>query len=123
MPTPLTVDDQLSNVVGITFAMRSIECDVVIETRKDRAVARLADLHPDIVATDLTPDAADAFDLICAVKALDRSIGVIVVSGSITPQCRQKARRIGADHCFRKPLRSVLFLKAVSQLLKRRSSG
>lgn len=120
----LIIDDQTvcTEVIADTlrYSLGDQGCEILLEQRKDRAITRLPEFRPDLVTTDLTPDGADAFDVIRATKALGKDIGVIVISGTFTAQSRQEARRLGADHCFDKPFDVPLFISAVEKLLEQR---
>jgi CheY-like chemotaxis protein len=116
-PTILIVDDQESCAEVLQDTLAGLHCEFVWVSRKDEAIARLSEIRPALVTTDLTPDVVDAFDLIRAVQRYDKGVPVIVVSGTLTPAKARSARRLGAVHCFQKPFDVVLVRDAVAKIL------
>lgn len=116
-PTIFIVDDLKSCHMVLKIALGKMGCRFVTETRKETAIVRLPKVRPRIVITDLTPDGADAFDLIKAVKAYDKQIVVIVVSGTLTRQTAARALRLGASHCFQKPFDVINLREAIEEEL------
>lgn len=121
-PTILACDDVETCGHILKLVVKGMGPKVVTTTRKAKAIALLSKVRPAIVTTDLTPDlgpdGTDAFDLIRAVKMYDTRITVIIISGSLTPARRKRARQLGADHCFRKTFDVIKLQDTVSKGLK-----
>ena len=122
--TILICDDHESYRKILTDILKNLPDKVRVESRKAKAIACLPRMRPTVVVTDLTPDSsngATAFDLIRGVRAYDKRITIIVISGSLTSALAQKARRFGANHCIRKPFKAALVRKFVAKGLGPRS--
>lgn len=68
---------------------------------------------PDIILLDINMPTLDGFEFLAAFQQLRRQMkkapNVVVLSSSILPSDRHKARTLGADHVVEKPLTSSLF--------------
>lgn len=115
--TILVTDD----IADVPLLLRGLLADrpyrLVYEARKDRAIAKLGKIRPDLVTTDLTPAPVDGFAVIQGVKNYDRNIPVIVISGTLNQRKRWVAHRLGATVCLAKPIRPARLRDLLDELL------
>ena len=108
-PKVLVTDDCRETGEAIKISLEGSGYEVVFIQHKDEAVARLGEIKPDVVTTDLASPRLGGFDFIRLVKEFDRSIPVIVISGNVNTKYDnnkdniRKALQLGASACLAKP--------------------
>ena len=94
--------------------------EVVSVTDGAVALRRLADVHPDILITDVYLPTKNGFDLARFLRSQSQysHIGVIFAAAPIDQFNEQDAKNAGADVILRKPFEASALLGAVQELLK-----
>jgi DNA-binding NtrC family response regulator len=127
-PNILVTDDDECVLELIGNIIRSWGYEVVTLRRKDEALARLGEIKPDVVTTDLVSPGLGGFEFIRLVKEHDPSIPVIVLSGNIKAQHAtsgedaRTALQLGAFECLPKPCPVSVIQAAIERALKTRGS-
>ncbi len=105
----LLADDSITiqKVVALTFADEGVE--VVLVSDGKEAIARLAEVAPDIVLADVFMPGASGYEVCEYIKhdALLKHIPVMLLVGSFEPFDEAEARRVGADDILTKPFQSI----------------
>jgi len=78
-------------------------------------------LETDVVVTDLMMPGMDGMQLLKAVKELDPTLGVILVTGHGTVESAVEAMKAGADDYVQKPVNTVELRRRVEVAIQRRS--
>lgn len=121
----MVVDDKLVNVRLIKELLTAEGyTDVEVLTDSGHAVAAFAEYKPDLLILDLHMEPQNGFEIL---RQLDPQIGsreylpVLVVTGDITRESKERALRAGAMDFLSKPLSSTELLLRVRNLLQTRS--
>ncbi len=105
----LLADDSLTiqKVVEITFADEGVT--VVSVGTGEEALARLAELAPDVVLADVCMPSPNGYEICEYIKqnAELRHIPVMLLVGSFEPFDEAEARRVGANDILTKPFQSI----------------
>jgi len=111
-PQALRLGEQILSSQGL---------EVVSVTDGAVAMRRLADVHPDVVITDVYLPSKTAFEIARFMRAEPdyRHIPIIFAASPIDRFEEQDARNAGADFILRKPFEASLLLGAVQKLLQR----
>lgn len=84
---------------------------------------KLLDAQPfDLIVTDIIMPKIEGLELIEVIRAINRTIPIIAISGGgrTGPQeYLDSAKALGADYTFQKPFRKEPFLEAVRECLKK----
>ena len=113
----LLADDSVTiqKVVELTFMDEDYE--VVAVSNGDDAVARLADVQPDIVIADVHMPGANGYEVCRRVKQLRPGTPVLLLVGTFEPFDAQEAERAGADSFLKKPFDSQELLQRAHDLI------
>lgn len=113
----LLADDSVTiqKVVELTFMDEDYE--VVAVSNGDEALARLADVKPDLVIADVHMPGASGYDVCRRVKAWRRGTPVLLLVGTFEPFQEEEARRADADGYLKKPFDSQELLRRVEELI------
>jgi len=119
----LLADDSVTiqKVVELTFMDEDYE--VVAVSNGDDALARLADVQPDLVIADVHMPGANGYDLCRHVKQWRPATPVLLLVGTFEPFQEEEARRAAADGHLKKPFDSQELLRRVEELIAAAQSG
>jgi CheY-like chemotaxis protein len=114
----LLADDSVTiqKVIELTFMDEDYEVTAV--SNGDEAVARLADLEPDVVIADVHMPGANGYEVCRRSKALRREVPVLLLVGTFEPFDEAQSRAAGADAYLKKPFDSQELLQLVGRLLE-----
>src|SRR5438105_14000367 len=99
----LVVDDHIEMARVIADQLRSAGYLVDTAASADAALEKVKDSAPDVVISDLRMEKLDGFDLLRAIKALDASIPVLIMTAFGAIDSAIEAIKRGAFHYFTKP--------------------
>lgn len=114
------VDDERPNLDSLQRILRSDGAEVAIYQDPSEALPALRKSPPDILITDLRMGNWSGLDLLEAVKLLDPSIEVILMTAYGTVEVAVEAMKKGAYDFVTKPLQRLQILRAVHRGLERR---
>ena len=103
MPRILLTDDQVGCSEAVWHTLHDLGYEMIYVEEKGEALARLHEIRPDLIITDIGSPGVDGFAFLHGVRAFDERIPVIVISGVLDEQKRTRALRLGARHFFDKP--------------------
>ncbi len=114
----LVVDDDpaVRELVAEYLAARGHE---VLRATNGAEACEVLEREPvELVVTDLQMPVLDGLALLAHVRASANSVHVIVVSGSWTPDQRQRARELGAARVLPKPVDLAQIARDVEELAR-----
>jgi two-component system chemotaxis response regulator CheY len=112
----LVVEDSATMRELICHALRRIDAVVLIEAGDGAdALAKLAEIRPDVIVTDLNMPVMDGFTLIEQIRArLEiRDVPVVVITTEGALEDQQRARSLGVATYVTKPIRQNAVVEAV----------
>jgi CheY-like chemotaxis protein len=123
MPRILAVDDDPAVLRWMEAVLSS--AGYVVDRRGSASDAQslLAQYAYSLVVTDLQMPGASGLDLIRGLRATNRQLPVILVSGGLDAATRLEAEALGRVECLNKPLDSGGFLGVVRRLVPSDGSG
>jgi UDP-GlcNAc:undecaprenyl-phosphate GlcNAc-1-phosphate transferase len=116
----LVVDDDPNITKALAvFLTKSLKgCEIRTAADGFAAGQALAQGRPDLVILDILLPGLDGFGVCRQIKALDKNIKVIAISGNDTAKNRRKMKEAGADAFLGKPFRLEQLLGECDRLLK-----
>ncbi|HEY2842638.1 MAG TPA: response regulator [Bryobacteraceae bacterium] len=92
--------------------------DVTSVTDEASALARLADLDPDLVMADVFLPGRGGLDLCRHIKNLHPHVRVILTAGLLEPLDAEEARSAGCDAVLRKPFEASVVMETIRPLVQ-----
>ena len=117
------VDDDPSARNGLVRLLRTAGRDVRAFASVDEFIDALDAEASGCVVLDVRMPGLSGEDLLAALKARDRTLPIIVVTGDDTPETMRKARAMKAEAFFRKPVDGTALLDAVAWVLRSRDAS
>jgi CheY-like chemotaxis protein len=113
----LLADDSVTiqKVIELTFMDEDYQ--VVSVSNGDDAVAKLAEVEPDIVISDVHMPGASGYDVCRHSKDQHPGVPVLLLVGTFEPFDEGEAEAAGADGFLKKPFDSQELLRRVAELL------
>lgn len=112
----LVVDDEKTILLSLAYALKAEGVDVITCNRSEWAEKALENYFFDIVITDLrlskTND-AEGMQIVELTKKRNPSTKVILITAYGSDDVKKKAKELGADEYFDKPMDLNLLLKTV----------
>lgn len=121
--TILLADDSVTirKVVELTFSDTDIRVESVASGRE--ALDRLRELRPDLLLVDVVMPGPSGYEVCRAVKASERPVPVLLLTGTFEPFDAEMAKACGADGHVTKPFDSRSLVERVEALLARPGAG
>jgi two-component system, NtrC family, response regulator HydG len=116
----VVVEDERPNLESLERILRSDGAEVCCFTDPRDALAFLRQGQTDLLLTDLRMETWSGLDLLEAVKLLDPSIEVIMMTAYGTVDVAVEAMKKGAYDFVTKPLQRVQVLKVIHRLLEKK---
>jgi len=115
----LLADDSVTiqKVVELTFMDEGVT--VVAVGNGSDAIARLAEVDPDVVIADVHMPGASGYEVSRRVKDLHPNLPVLLLVGTFEPFSKEEFAASGADASMKKPFDSQELLREVTQMLER----
>ena len=117
MSVPLLVvdDSNFARKQVIRALPKAWDYELSQATNGEEAVALIKEGKGEIVLLDLTMPVMDGFGVLEAIKKSDLPAMVIVISGDIQPEARERVMSLGALSFIKKPLDPAELLKVLSE--------
>ena len=119
MPRVLVVDDERGVQESLRMLLKD-ECEVVVASNADEALARVAEAPPDLVLLDLVMPGRSGLDLLSELREHDLVAPVVVLTATKTVATAVEAMKRGAADYITKPFEIDALRIKVRQLLERR---
>lgn len=118
-PSVLVIDDEEAYVHAMGDVLAKYGYEVHTADSAERALARLAQVVPDLILLDIRMPGTDGLMLL---RMLRTNVGnaefpILVVSGSVTPEESRRALASGANGVLRKPFTSEQLRSALAEFL------
>jgi two-component system, chemotaxis family, chemotaxis protein CheY len=119
MKTILAVDDSLTIRELINFVLTSASFRVVLAEDGIDGVARLSEISPDLIITDLNMPRMDGFKFIEHARATDagKAIPILVLTTEADADKKARARSAGATGWITKPFNPTQLLDTIKRVL------
>jgi EAL domain-containing protein (putative c-di-GMP-specific phosphodiesterase class I)/CheY-like chemotaxis protein len=122
-PTILIADDNSDVVQLLRVYLRSLDCEIIVASDGEEALALAQTRLPDLVMLDVIMPKRSGWEVCQALKAVNRtsSIMVVLVTGRGDVKDRLTGLQLGADDYLVKPFDRDEVIRRISALLRRRS--
>ncbi|MFH0962568.1 MAG: sigma-54 dependent transcriptional regulator [Planctomycetota bacterium] len=120
-PRVLVIDDDQNVRRSLEKVLRKERYDVSCASSGPIALRSAGRSPFDVVITDLVMEPMDGMDILRALKAIDRSAEVVMLTGHGTVERAVEAMKLGACDFLIKPVTREELLKSVSKALERRA--
>lgn len=122
MPKVLVIDDSVSVRKVVERALAGRQIDVITAASGADAMERLEKEHPDIVVCDVVMPDRDGYEICEFVKSHARlgQTPVLLMSGIVNDEVRQKAAAVRSDGVLAKPFAGEDLLRHLEALLPSR---
>lgn len=114
------VDDEPANLESLERILRSDGAEVEVFLDPQEALIRLRKGFVDVLLTDLRLQSWSGMDLLDALKVLDPSVEIIMMTAFGTVEIAVEAMKKGAYDFITKPLQRIQVLKSIHRALDRR---
>jgi DNA-binding NtrC family response regulator len=99
----LLVDDARPYASGLAASLKSVGMNVETVFDAEGAIAFAKQNAIDVCVLDLLMAPTDGFAALEALRAIDRNLDVVAITGSNDPEVLQRIARLGVSSCLRKP--------------------
>ncbi len=117
----LIVEDEpaISNAIKDYFVSYGMQCENAFS--KNEALDKISMYEYDCILLDLSLPDGDGFDVLKAVKQLQKDEGVIIISAKETLETRIEGLNLGADDYVTKPFHLSELLARLQALIRRKN--
>lgn len=122
----LVAEDNPTNRAIMTQLLQSAGHTVVIAEDGEEALDLYESDSPDLAILDFNMPLRNGFDVTKAIRAMEaigEHLPIMILSASVTPEARDKARSAGADDFIGKPYESTALLQAIDRMARRASKA
>ena len=116
----LVADDEASARTGLANLLRDEGFDVTLAEDGQRALARVQEIAPDVLVTDLRMPGLDGLELLRRAREVDPEIVVILATAFADVETAVRAMHEGAEHYLTKPVQFDELLLVIRRALERR---
>ncbi len=102
-PRVLVIDDEPDMLRMLSFVLTMEGFQITTVRSGEQALAAFDADAFDVVVTDLKMPGMDGFETLRAIKAVDSTVQIVVVTGFATPQTAALCEEAGAFEIVRKP--------------------
>ncbi|MBX6362744.1 MAG: sigma-54-dependent Fis family transcriptional regulator [Gemmatimonadetes bacterium] len=106
MPKVLIIDDEHSILQTLKILLRGEGFEVEVSDNGREALARLSDIAPDVVLTDIRMPGVSGLEVLAAVREKDPELPVILMTAQASLQSAVQAVNQGAFYYVQKPFRN-----------------
>jgi CheY-like chemotaxis protein len=119
MPRVLIIDDDTDIHRLLRVRLEARGCDVSSATSGEEGIARLREVHPDLVFLDVAMSGMTGIDVLDYVRSQRLDVAIILTTAYSSEQVAIAALRHGADDYLRKPFDRGEFQAALDRTLAR----
>ncbi len=118
-PSVLVIDDEEIYIDVMRQILSELEFDVYTADRAEDALRQLRDVAPDLILLDINMPGVDGLMLLRLLQtdASRAQVPILIVSGMLTAEDSDVARRSGASGFLAKPFTLADLKTAISQFL------
>jgi len=114
----LVIDDELGPRESIRFLLKG-DYEVLCASSVDQGVRLLADRFPDLVIMDIRMPGKTGIEGLREIRAIDREVSVVMLTGYGALETAQEALRLGATDYQNKPFDTQEMREAVKRYVER----
>jgi two-component system alkaline phosphatase synthesis response regulator PhoP len=117
--TVLVVDDEAYIVTSLEYVLQNAGFEVVVAYDGEEALAKVAEVVPDLVILDLMMPKLDGFEVCKKIREspLWEGVRIIILTAKGRDTERKKGMSLGADDYMTKPFSTRDILNRVKELL------
>ncbi len=117
--TVLVVDDEVNIVTSLEYVMKAAGFDVATAYDGEEALAKVAEIVPDLVILDVMMPKLDGFEVCEKIRAnpLWESVIIVMLTAKGRDSEREKGLSLGANDYLTKPFSTHDIVKRVKELL------
>ncbi|RKZ68950.1 MAG: two-component system response regulator [Gammaproteobacteria bacterium] len=117
--TVLVVDDEVNIVTSLEYVMKDAGFDVATAYDGEEALAKIAEIVPDLVILDVMMPKLSGFEVCEKVRAnpLWESVIIVMLTAKGRDSEREKGLSLGANDYLTKPFSTHDIVKRVKELL------
>lgn len=104
-PTVLVIDDDIDNLMLVSYVLEQFDCLFVCETDGQEALARVEELKPDLIILDIRLPNLSGLDIVRTLRrhSITRNTPVIAVTALASPRDRERILQAGCSQYVSKP--------------------
>ncbi|MGH7391423.1 MAG: response regulator [Candidatus Rokuibacteriota bacterium] len=99
----LVIDDQPIVAGALAESLQSAGNQVIIAGGGEEGLAVLEKMRPDAVFLDLVMPGMDGLEVLRRIRELDPGLPVVILSGWVSPEAAERARKMGVADVLSKP--------------------
>jgi len=122
----LVAEDNATNRAIMLQLLQSAGHTVLLAEDGEEALDLYESETPDLAILDFNMPLRNGFDVTKAIRAMEATgehLPIMILSASVTPEARDKARSAGADDFIGKPYESTALLQAIDRMARRASKS
>ncbi len=115
----LVVDDEAYIVTSLEYVMKSAGFEVGVAYDGEEALAKVAEMVPDLVILDVMMPKLDGFEVCEKIRAnpLWKSVRIVMLTAKGRDTERSRGLALGADDYLSKPFSTRAILQRIKELL------
>ena len=104
-PTVLVIDDDIDNLMLVSYVLEQFDCLFVCETEGQEALERVWELKPDLIILDIRLPGLSGLDIVRALRrhSATNTIPVIAVTALANLSDQEQILQAGCSHYISKP--------------------
>lgn len=123
MPNILVVDDSISVRKALERILEPHGHEVVVAASAEEALEKLAAAAPELVISDVVMPGLDGYALAEKLRERDPTLPLLLISGIVDDEVRERAADVGASAVVRKPFTPADLLPAIARALEGADAG
>ncbi len=122
----LVADDNRTNQSIIRQLLESAGHTVLLASDGEEALDIYEEQHPELAILDFNMPERSGIEVLTAIRTMEPPgvrLPAVILSASVTPETRERARQAGADEFVGKPFDAASVLQVVDRLARRSAKG
>ncbi len=122
----LVAEDNVTNQTIIRQLLESAGHTVVLASDGEEALDLYERSKLDIAILDFNMPERSGLEVLMAIRTMEPTgtrLPAVILSASVTPETRERARQVGADEFVGKPFDAAVLLQVVDRLARRATNG
>jgi len=120
MANILVIDDEADMRFAVRMLLERSGHSVIEAENGDNALAKLDEFIPDLVLLDMRLPGMDGIQILQKLRAKQKNLPIIMVTGYGNVELAEQAIAMGADHYLSKPFHNKELIEVIHQTLEKR---
>jgi CheY-like chemotaxis protein len=120
MANILVIDDEADMRFAVRMLLERSGHSVIEAGNGDDALAKLDEMIPDLVLLDMRLPGMDGIQILQKLRAKQKDLPIIMVTGYGNVELAEQAIKLGADHYLSKPFHNKELIEVIRQILEKR---